>query len=80
MDVPAEEMPQHIFKLPDGVVTRLKYSWTCGEPRAQMRIPNRLVVDSEGFCVAECARRVAERFRDPHQTLEMDDLAHSLQL
>ncbi|CAJ1341393.1 unnamed protein product [Effrenium voratum] len=77
VDVPAEEMLQYIFKLPDGVVTRLKYSWTCGEPRAQMRIPNRLVVDSEGFCVAECARRVAERFRDPHQTLEMDNQARA---
>ena len=64
--------PEHVFRLPDGVASRLKYDIDGGSARAQFRVPNRDIEDHPGLSVDVCARRVVAKFVRPHQTLELD--------
>ena len=64
--------PEHVFRLPDGVASRLKYDIDGGRARAQFRVPNRDIEDHPGLSVDVCARRVVAKFVRPHQTLELD--------
>ena len=44
-------------------------------PLAQVRLPNRAVVDKPDMAVARCTSRVVQAFCKPHQILELSDEA-----
>lgn len=72
---------EYLFNLPDGVPSRFRY-YILNEQHAvaYLRVPNRDVLDDPSRSLQICAARVANRFAESHQTLDMSEEAKAAYL
>lgn len=66
------------FTLPDGVESRLRYTYRGDVPVAEFRVGNRDIPLPEGHDLAEASQRVLHFFRKSHAEIDFDDFARKL--